>query len=121
MAINVGRSPNDRSLINGLASTIQSVFPSVYVIDVPDSFNSMIYATLQPTGIMDLYDNVNQLIKTGGVHPLLLEALATTVVNLKPTPPMSVVYTDDWAPIELITNNMVLNFIFFGDMSQIEK
>ena len=117
LAINVGRSPNDRSLINGLASTIQSVFPSVYVIDVPGSFNSMIYATLQPTVIMDLYENINQLIQKGSVHPLLLEALAITVVNLKPTPPRSVVYTDDWAPIELITNNMVLNFVFFGDMS----
>ncbi len=86
LAINVGRSPNDRSLIDGLASTIQAVFPSAYVMDVPGSFNSILYATVQPTDIRDLYDNVSQLIHTGGVHPLLMEALALTVVNLKPTP-----------------------------------
>ena len=35
LAINVGRSPTDRTLINDLASTLQTVFPSVYVVDVP--------------------------------------------------------------------------------------
>jgi hypothetical protein len=121
LAINVGRSPNDRSLIEGLASTIQDVFPSVYIMDVPGSFNSIIYATVQSTDVRDLYTNVSQLISSGSVHPLLMEALALTVVNLKPTPARTVVYTDDWAPIELITNNMVLNFVLFGDMGQLGK
>jgi spermidine synthase len=43
MVINVGRAPGDRRLVDGLASTIQAVFPSVYVMDVPNSFNSIIY------------------------------------------------------------------------------
>jgi predicted membrane-bound spermidine synthase len=121
LVINVGRSPNDRSLINGLASTIHTVFPSIYIMDVPGSFNSMIYATVQTTDVTYLYQNISQIIQKGGAHPLLLEALALTVVNLKPTPTNTVVYTDDWAPIELITNNMVMNFILFGDMGQIGK
>jgi predicted membrane-bound spermidine synthase len=121
LAINVGRAPNDRSLIDGLSSTIQSVFPSVYVMDVAGSFNSIVYATKQPTDIRFFYDNVNQLLHEPGVQPLLLEAVAQTVVNLKPTPPQKIVYTDDWAPIELITNNMVLNFVLFGDMGQLGK
>ena len=121
LVINVGRAPNDRSLIDGLASTIHSVFPSVYVMDVPGSFNSMIYATVQTTDVTYLYNNISQIILKGGAQPLLLEALALTVVNLKPTPTNPVVYTDDWAPIELITNNMVINFVLFGDMGQIGK
>ena len=58
MVINVGQSPSDRSLVEALVGTISMVFPSVYVMDVPDSFNSMIYATAQPTKIQNLYDNL---------------------------------------------------------------
>lgn len=119
VAINVGRSPNDRSLIDGLASTLQAVFPSVYVMDVPGSFNSIIYATRQPTRLNYLYENINLLIKSGSVPPLLLDAFAVTVLNMQPTPKKSIVYTDDWAPVELITNKMVLNFVLFGDMRQL--
>jgi hypothetical protein len=42
-----------------------------------------------------------------------------TVLNMQPTPPKSIVYTDDWAPVEFVTNKMVLNFVLFGDMRQI--
>ncbi len=49
LTINVGRAPADRSLINGLATTLATVFPSVYMMDIPGTLNSMIYATMQPT------------------------------------------------------------------------
>jgi len=49
LAMNVGRTPEDRSLVNALAVTLQKVFPSVLVMDVPNSFNSIIYATVQET------------------------------------------------------------------------
>jgi hypothetical protein len=39
---------------------------------------------------------------------------------LQPTPGVDVVYTDDWAPIEWITNNMVLNFVLFGEMEDLQ-
>ncbi len=58
VVINVGRSPNDRRLIDGLAGTLMSIFPSVYVMDVPNTFNSIIYATNQPTHIENLYQNL---------------------------------------------------------------
>lgn len=119
LAINVGRAPDDRRLIDGLASTIEAVFPSVYVMDVPGSFNSMIYATVQPSSFINLYANLDHLLKQPGVHPLLLNSLEIAVVYLKPTPPESVVYTDDWAPVELITNDMVLNFMLFGNMKDL--
>ena len=31
-------------------------------------------------------------------------------------PDSQVVYTDDWSPIEWITNGMVLNYVLTGDM-----
>ncbi len=49
LVINVGRAPGDRRLIDGLATTLGTIFSSIYVMDIPNTFNSMIYATLQPT------------------------------------------------------------------------
>ncbi len=119
LAMNVGRSPTDRSLIDDLASTLQTVFPSVYVVDVPYSYNTMIYATLLPTNAANLAQNFLQLTERGDVHPLLLEALQIAILNSQPTPPVDVVYTDDWSPIEWVTNSMVLNTVLFGDLDQI--
>jgi spermidine synthase len=121
LVINVGRSPNDRRLIDGLVGTISQVFPSIYVMDVPNSFNSIIYATVQPTEINNLYQNLIHLYTEPGIHPLLQRSLERAVVYLKPTPASSVVYTDDRAPIEWITNNMVLSYVLFGDMESLTE
>ncbi len=119
VAINVGRAPGDRRLIDGLAATLQAVFPSVYVMDIPNTFNSMIYATNQPTQISDLYQNYLDLQTRDDVNPLLMTALERTIVNQQTTPQNGGVFTDDNAPIEWITNNMVLNYVFFGDMESL--
>jgi hypothetical protein len=116
VAINVGRSSNDRRLIDGLVRTLQTVFPSIYVMDVPGSFNSIIYATLQPSDNRNLIVNYDQLVSEGNAHPLLIEALQKAIVYQQPVSQGGMVFTDDWAPIEWITNNMVLNFVLSGDV-----
>jgi hypothetical protein len=120
VAINVGRSPADRRLIDGLASTMAAVFPSVYVMDVPYSFNSIIYATVQPTTVENLYDNLLYLYTRPEVDPMLIRAMEITVAQQQPTPQGGIVYTDDLAPIEWITNNMILSFVLFGDMETLQ-
>ena len=119
LAINVGRSPTDRTLIDDLASTLQTVFTSVHVVDIPYSYNTLLYATLQPTVPANLAANLLSLTERGDVHPLLLQSLQVVVGNAQPTPPVDVVYTDDWSPIEWVTNNMVLNTVLFGDLDLI--
>ena len=121
MAINVGRSPDDRLLIEGLAGTIRTVFPSLYVMDVPGSFNSVIYATRQPTRIENLYANLLALNAQPDVHPLLIRSLERVAFNLQPDPPTSMVYTDDRAPIEWITENMVLDYVLFGELDALQE
>jgi predicted membrane-bound spermidine synthase len=116
VAINVGRSPSDRRLIDGMVETLKTVFPSVYVMDLPETFNSIIYATVQPTDNANLSANYEQLLESGNTHPLLLEVLRKAVLYQQPTPQGGMVFTDDWAPIEWITNNMVLNYILAGDV-----
>jgi len=120
LAINVGRAVDDRRLIDGLVGTISRVFPSIYVIDVPYSFNSVVYATVQPTEIADFYKNVVDLLNDPEAHPLLKDTAQVTVASLQTTPVSDIVYTDDLAPVELVTHNMVLRYVFFGDMEELQ-
>jgi spermidine synthase len=119
LVVNVGRSPTDRSLVDQITSTIETVFPSVFISDVPESFNTMIYATVQLTQFANLKANLD-LLKVGANTPeLLIDSIQVALDNVQPTPPVSVVYTDDWSPIEWVTNSMVLNYVLFGDMKVI--
>jgi spermidine synthase len=111
MAINVGRAPSDRRLIDGLATTIATVFPSIHIMDIPNTLNSIIYASVQPTSADDLMRNYNTLTARGDVHPLLLTAMSTTIVNFQPGYETTQVFTDDKAPIEWLTDNLVVNFL----------
>lgn len=118
--INVGRSPSDRSLIGALANTLGKVFPSVFVVDVPESFNSILYATNQPASWENLFANYDRLSKQEGVHPLLIEVLQRAVLLRQEIPSSEMVFTDDKAPIEWITNSMVLSYVFLTDMQEVK-
>jgi hypothetical protein len=107
-------------LINTLSSTILQVFPTVHVMDLPDSFNSLIYATVQPTTSKNLADNLNLLLPRSDIHPLLAETSSYTLTNLQPAPPSDIIFTDDRAPIEWITNNLVIHFILSGQTENLE-
>ena len=111
MVLNVGRTPEDEKLLAGLVATIQTVFPSVYVIDVPATYNSMIYATKLPTTSGNLEQNLAYLLETDEPDPTLIQAMRTTIFSLRPLPKGGQVFTDDKAPIEWLTNQMVLNSI----------
>ena len=120
LAINVGRAPGDRRLIDDLAATIGSVFPSVYVMDIPNTFNSIVYATRQPTTAENLTNNMIALSQDPKTHPLLLEAGMAAMSNLQATPAGGMVFTDDHAPVEWITNDMVLKFILGGGVEGLQ-
>ena len=111
LAINVGRAPGDRRLIDGLATTIGTLFPSIYVMDIPGTFNSILYATLQPTTAENLYANLVRLQRRGEAHPLLVGSMYLTWTNLAPAPQETIIFTDDRSPIEWLTNNLILHYL----------
>lgn len=121
VVINVGRSLNDRRLIDDMTATIKQVFPSVYVMDLPDTFNSMIFATRKPTRESNLLQNFIQLSQQPETSSLLLETMQISIANLQEVPDTGTVYTDDLAPIEWVTNTMVLNFILSDDVSTLQE
>jgi predicted membrane-bound spermidine synthase len=116
VAINVGSVPGDRRLINGLATTMATVFPSVHVMDIPGTLNTMIFATKQPTKAEDFAANLSILSQEPNIHPLLLTAMQTTFANMKPGYETMQVFTDDRAPIEWIVNDMVVRFALSGQL-----
>jgi spermidine synthase len=120
LVINVGRAPADRSLINGLATTLATVFPSIHIVDIPGTLNSMVYATMQPTTPEDFSANLSRLSADPTTHPLLAQTLYSAYTNLQPGYQTTMVFTDDRAPIEWLTNNLVINFILYGDVESLQ-
>ncbi len=114
VTINVGTAPGDQRLLAGLVATVKTVFPSVYVVDVPNSFNSIIYATKQPTQIENLSRNYQLLVERYGSTGMVQRAVEIALSNIRPLPEEGEVFTDDKAPIEWITNSMVVQFIMSG-------
>jgi spermidine synthase len=111
LTINSASVPGDRRLIDGLATTMATVFPSVHIMDIPGTLNTMIFATKQPTRPEDFAANLVALAQDPNTHPLLLSAMQTTFANLKPGYETTTVFTDDLAPIEWIVNDMVIRFV----------
>ncbi len=106
VAINVGHTPNDWRLVKALATTMQQVFPSVHVIAVPGTFNAIIVATKQPSSVADLQANA-ELLR----HPALREVAQRALHNLTPLALDGMVLTDDRAPIEALTDTLVVQYL----------
>ena len=121
LAINVGSVPGDRRLINGLATTMATIFPSIHIMDIPGTLNTMIFATRQPTKASDFAANLSILARTPGIHPLLLTAMQTTFLGMKPGYETTQVFTDDRAPIEWIVNDMVIRFALSGQLGGLQQ
>lgn len=111
VAVNVGRTDVDYRLVAALGSTMSQVFPSVYLINVPETFNSLLVATAQPTEAANLEANLQ-----GARQPLLREVLGRAVANLQPLPPEGgIILTDDRAPIEQMTHFLILRYWLKGE------
>ena len=110
VAINVGRASEDYRLVEAMLATLLQIFPSAHVIEVPNSFNAVVVATIQPSEAGNLQANLPGLEGDDFLYPTALQAIA----NLRPTQPGEVVFTDDRTAIELMTNALVLDFVLKG-------
>lgn len=115
VVINVGRTPTDRGLVNAMAATMREVFPTVHAMDVPNSLNTILVATRQPTTPANLAQNLALL--TSDVHPMLGLALDTACQTMVPLDTEGVIFTDDHAPVEQIVDQMVLEYILGGQVT----
>jgi len=109
LAINVGRVPGDRRLVDAVGTTLASVFASVHAIDVPGTLNTILVATRQPTTTADLAANLAAL--PPAADPLLRDALRMAAANPGLIAPGGVVFTDDRAPVETISDSVVIRYL----------
>jgi spermidine synthase len=120
LVINVGRTPDDRRLVEAMGGTIGAVFPSVHVVDVPQTFNTILFASVSPTASDNVARNLAAL-QVAGAPAFLLDVLERTILNLQPTPESDIVFTDDRAPIETLTNSMVVRFLLEGQLETLRS
>ncbi|MGD8586503.1 MAG: fused MFS/spermidine synthase [Chloroflexota bacterium] len=109
IAINVGRGPTDRRLVQALTSTLWAVFPSVHTIDVPGSLNSILVASVRPT------DSDNLVVWKSSIsqraQPLLLRAIETAQANIVPSVGSDIVFSDQRAQVEAMIDSIVIRYL----------
>ncbi len=110
VGINVGHTPDDWRLVEALAATMGQVYPSVHAFTVPKTFNAILVATVQPTTAENLSANL-ALLEDSRLRTVAERA----VVNSIEVAPGGQIFTDDRAPVELLTDTLVLNYVL-GDM-----
>jgi len=108
VAVNVGRTATDYRLVDALASTMASVFPSVMLLDDPNYTNTVVYASTLPINVEDVTHNLQ--LESG---PLTRDAAASALQNgkLRLSPYHGQVYTDDLAPIEQLIDQIIFSYL----------
>ena len=121
LVVNVGRTSDDRRLIDALATTIRTIFPSVHVMDLPYAFNSILFATMQPSTTDNFTDNLAFLWEKEDTPEILKYAMHNTYSNLQEPPQSTIVFTDDKAPIEWMTNSLMIDFALNQGLTLLEE
>lgn len=110
VAINVGRTQTDWSLVEVLASTLKAEFPNVYTVDLAqpgqDLINVLVVATKKPTRLENLAANAELM-----EHPLLSQVAQASVPRAQEFTQPSVVFTDDKAPVEQVVHGLIFSFV----------
>lgn len=115
ICLNTGHTSTDFRLVQGFVNTLRTVFPSVYTFNVPDTFNTEVMATMQPTSLATFQHNMQLLQRTA--PDSVLGTVATEVLpvaQVARAEPGGVVFTDDRAPVEQLTDQLLLDYIQQG-------
>ena len=110
VAINVGRTRSDWSLVEVLASTLKAEFPNVYLVDLAqpgqDLINVLVVATKQPTRLENLAENTQLM-----TNPILQEVAKSSLSRATEFTTPTTVFTDDKAPVEQVVHGLILSFV----------
>lgn len=106
--INAGRTDTDYRLVDVIASTMKTVFPNVYVIDVDKYANSIVIGTKDPTNIANFQANIDQL-QPGLLRQIGQVSLQSGNIREWTTTDPKWVFTDDKAPVERIIDQIIVD------------
>lgn len=105
--VNAGRTATDYRLVDALASTMAAVYPSVFLVDVPQFANTLIYGTTEPVSLSDVEHNL------GLVRAPVAQQVAQSVLDegrLRASPYHGQVFTDDLAPVERLIDEIIFSY-----------
>jgi len=108
VALNTAHTTHDYRLVQAFINTMSQVFPSVYVFNVPGTFNTEIMATVQPTSITTFRANLARFPSTSTMGQVASEV---SPVVTQGHSDRGLIFTDDRAPIEQITDQLLLSYI----------
>ncbi|MBO0792403.1 MAG: fused MFS/spermidine synthase [Ktedonobacteraceae bacterium] len=108
VTLNTAHTAGDYRLVQAFVNTMSQVFPDVYTFDVPGTFNTEIMATMQHTSLETFRANMEQFASANVMGQLAGEVVP---VAKQGHPDGGIVFTDDRAPIEQITDQLLLHYI----------
>lgn len=108
VALNTGHTTHDFRLVQAFVNTMSQVFPSVYVFNVPGTFNTEVMATMQPTSIETFRTQLARIPSTSILSQVASEVMPVVTQG---RPDGGIVFTDDRAPIEQLTDQLLLSYI----------
>ncbi|MFN8474947.1 MAG: fused MFS/spermidine synthase [Anaerolineae bacterium] len=109
LVVNVGHGPNDDRLVTAIAATLRAEFPDVYVVTPAGSFNSLLVATRQPSSLSD-YAAHAEAANSAAVR----DVAASVEGRVTAWTGSGELLTDDRAPVEWLTDAMILRYVFEG-------
>ena len=104
LTVNVGHSPQNRRVLEAIARTMNRVFDSVYAFDTGE-FNTALVATSRKTDPEVMWKNLSEAPKA--VRPLTVDV----ALNMKSIEGSGPILTDDRAPVEWMTDLMILDYV----------
>ena len=106
--VNAGRTATDYRLVGAVASTMRPVFDDVYLLDVPEFANTLVYGTTEPVTEADIQHNLGL-----ASEPLVREVADSAAASggIRPSPYHGQVFTDDLAPVEQLIDEIILGYV----------
>ena len=106
--VNAGRTATDYRLVDAIASTMAAVYPTVFLVDVPEFDNTLVYGTMEPVTVADVEHNLALIGEP------VAQDVARSVLNegrLRVSPYHDQVFTDDLAPVERLIDEIIFGYV----------
>jgi predicted membrane-bound spermidine synthase len=109
--INAGRTNKDFRLVEALAQTMRTAFPSVYIIDSARFENSLIIGTNAKTALTNFAQNTSS-----SPNPLVQTVAANSLQsgNIREEKTSHAYFTDNQAPVEQLIDSIIFDAIRNG-------
>lgn len=113
VSININAITRDTPLLQAFLATLAEVFPNVYVQHVSEGYNYFVFASMSSID----FSAFQQAVASSSYSDIG-ETLPETVERIEH--PTGLVFTDNRAPVELMTESMIFRIIGTGQLGELQ-